>query len=236
VNCSPGTDPEDMVALRMNFNEQRIITMRKRRAMALLDVHKKIESGTGPTAASNFLLMVLDRIIDRIGDVITEMDDLLGELEDRVLSAESYELGYDLSKLRQQGIKLRRHIAPQRNILARLQKEPIKWLSDNDRLELREIAEHGARFDEIIETARDHAAIMQEELNNWLAKHTNKAIYVLSIVAAIFLPLSLLTGLLGINVGGIPGAEYKWAFLVVCFILLFIALILLLLFKRVKWL
>jgi len=64
----------------------------------------------------------------------------------------------------------------------------------------------------------------------------NKAMYVLSIVAAIFLPLSLLTGLLGINVGGIPGAENKWAFLLVTFFLVMIALLLIGLFRRLKWL
>jgi zinc transporter len=64
----------------------------------------------------------------------------------------------------------------------------------------------------------------------------NKAMYMLSIMAAIFLPLGLLTGLLGINVGGIPGAEYKWAFMVVYAILILIGIGLILRFKRIKWL
>jgi zinc transporter len=64
----------------------------------------------------------------------------------------------------------------------------------------------------------------------------NKAMYVLSIVAAIFLPLSLLTGLLGINVGGIPGAENTRAFLFVTFFLVMIALLLIGLLRRLKWL
>jgi zinc transporter len=236
VNCNPGADPEDMVALRMNFGEHRIITMRQRRVMAINDVHQAIESGTGPTGAGKFLLMVIDRIVDRMGEVITDIDDLVDELEDSVLSAESHALRSELAKIRRQSISLRRYIAPQREILARLQNEPISWLSDKDRLMLREIAERGTRFVEVIEAARDRAAITQEELNNRLAEHTNKAIYMLSIVAAIFLPLGLLTGLLGINVGGIPGAEYKWAFLIVCMIILVIALLLLLFFKRIKWL
>jgi zinc transporter len=60
--------------------------------------------------------------------------------------------------------------------------------------------------------------------------------YTLSIMAAIFLPLGLLTGLLGINVGGIPGAEYKWAFLLVVVMLIAIAIGLLVWFKKIKWL
>ena len=76
---------------------------------------------------------------------------------------------------------------------------------------IREIAERTSRFVEDIDAAKDRAAITQEELNSRLSEQMNKAMYVLSIVAAIFLPLGLLTGLLGINVGGIPGAENKWA-------------------------
>lgn len=64
----------------------------------------------------------------------------------------------------------------------------------------------------------------------------NKAMYVLSIVAAIFLPLGLLTGLLGINVGGIPGTENRWAFTLIAVALVFIAIGLLVWFRRIKWL
>ncbi len=64
----------------------------------------------------------------------------------------------------------------------------------------------------------------------------NRAIYTLSIVAAIFLPLGLLTGLLGINVGGIPGTESKWAFTLVAVILIGIAVGLLVWLKKIKWL
>ncbi|MBT3807109.1 MAG: hypothetical protein HOG03_21300 [Desulfobacula sp.] len=74
------------------------------------------------------------------------------------------------------------------------------------------MAERTARFVQDIESARDRALISQEEIKSRTSNQMNKAIYILSIITAIFLPLSLLTGLLGINVGGIPGAENKWAF------------------------
>ena len=64
----------------------------------------------------------------------------------------------------------------------------------------------------------------------------NKAMYVLSIVAAIFLPLGLLTGLLGINVGGIPGTENEWAFTLASLVLMAIAIGLVVWFRKIKWL
>ena len=120
--------------------------------------------------------------------------------------------------------------------MARLQNEPLEWLSDKAKLHLRELLERTARFVEDLDSARDRAAITQEELNNRLSEQMNKAMYTLSIVAAIFLPLSLLTGLLGINVGGIPGAENKWAFVMVVAMLIAAAAGLLVWFKKIKWL
>jgi zinc transporter len=236
VNCNPGSDPEDMVTLRMCFNENRIITMRHRRVMAINDIHESIEAGTGPKSSVDFLTMAVDRIVDRMGDVIADIDDQVDELEDSVLTAESYELRSRLARIRRQCISLRRYIAPQREVLARLQSERLEWFGDKIKSHLRELAERTARFVEDLDSARDRAAITQEELNNRLSEQMNKAMYLLSIVAAIFLPLGLLTGLLGINVGGIPGAENKWAFLMVTVFLVFIALLLIGLFRRIKWL
>jgi zinc transporter len=236
VNCNPGSDPEEMVALRICFDENRIITMRKRRVMAIDDIHKAIEAGRGPTSSSDFLEMVSGRIADRIGDIVSEVDDRMDELEDTILTAESHALRPLLADLRRKCISLRRYIAPQRDVLSRLQSERVSWLTDMDRLHLREIAERTARFVEDIDSARDRASITQEELNNRISEQMNKAMYLLSIVAAIFLPLGLITGLLGTNVGGIPGDKSDFAFLIVCLLLLVIALVLFHLFKRAKWL
>lgn len=236
VNFNPGEDPEDMVAIRMLFTEQRIITLRYRRVMAVQDIHKAIASGNGPRSAGDFLLMAADRIADRTGDVVADLDESVDELEDRVLSADTRELRSQLADLRRKAIGLRRYIAPQRDVLFRLMQERSALIDDVNRAHLREVAERTARFVEDLDSARDRAGITQEELDNRLAEQMNKAMYTLSIVAAIFLPLGLLTGLLGINVGGIPGSEYKWAFALVTALLVAIAAGLLVWFKKIKWL
>ena len=236
VNCNSGEDPEDMVAIRMLLSEQRIITIRYRRVMAIQDVTEAINANKGPCSAGDFLVLVAQRIADRMGDVVADLDENMDELEDSVLTAEIFALRSRLADLRRKGIGLRRYIAPQRDVLFRLMQERTSLLNDVDRAYLREVAERTARFVEDIDSARDRASITQEELNNKLSEQMNRAMYTLSIVAAIFLPLGLLTGLLGINVGGIPGAEYKWAFLLVVVILAAIAVGLIIWFRKIKWL
>jgi zinc transporter len=141
----------------------------------------------------------------------------------------------DLASMRRQSISFRRYLAPQREAFNRLYNEKTSWLNDMDRLQLREIADRTTRFVEDLDEVRDRAAVTHEELGSRLAEQLNKRMYVLSIVAAIFLPLGFVTGLLGINVGGIPGAENKSAFLVVCAMLGVVALGIGVLFKFKKW-
>lgn len=236
VNPNPGADPEDMVSLRMHYSARRIITMRQRPVAALEDITRAVESGNGPEDAGDFMVMVADRIADRLGEIVSDINDQADELEDSVLTGESAEMRPRLANIRRQGISLRRYIAPQRDVLTRLLTEKMPWLDAQARLRLREIAERSARFVEDIDSARDRAAITLEELNHQLSEQTNRAMYLLAIVTAIFLPLSLFTGLLGTNVSGIPGADHPAAFFIVTFILLTIAASLVWLFKRIRWL
>lgn len=236
VNCNPGSDPEDMVSLRMHFTATRIITMRQRRVMAVEDIRQAIDAGKGPANPADFLVMVAERIADRMWTVISDIDDQVDALEDSVLTAQSAELRPRLAQARRQCTSLRRYIAPQRDVLTKLLNEKITLLDDPARLQIREIAERTARFVEDIDSARERAAITLEELDHHLSEQTNRAMYLLAIVTAIFLPLSLLTGLLGINVGGIPGADNPWAFIIVAIILLAIAAALVWLFRHIRWL
>ena len=170
-----------------------------------------------------------------MGTVISDVDDTVDELENEVLTEQSYELRQKIATVRRTAISMRRYLAPQRDVMARLHNEKVKWLSDMDRMRLREIADITTRYVEDLDAVRDRATVIQEELNNRLSEQMNKTMYVLSIVTGIFLPLGLLTGLLGINVGGIPGTENPWAFAVFCLILVGVAGGQIWLFKRKRW-
>lgn len=235
VNLNPGADPEDMVSLRFWIESNRIVTLRHRHVMAIDDLHQAIEAGDGPKSAGGFLEDLCDRLVSRMGAVISDIDDSVDALEDELLDAHSYDMRQKIAGIRRAAIGLRRYLAPQRDVMSRLHNEKVDWLSEIERMRLREIADRTARFVEDLDAIRDRATVTQEELNNSLAEQMNKTMYVLSIVAGIFLPLGLLTGLLGINVGGIPGTENPLAFTVFCVLLLVVAGLQVWLFKRKKW-
>ncbi len=236
VNLNPGADPEDMVSVRAVMDSTRIVTLRRRKVMATDDIQAAIEAGDGPTATGDFLAGLANSLMDRMGGVLEDLDDAVDGLEDEVLTAESYELRPKIAMLRRQAISLRRYLAPQRDALLRLQMEKADWLCDICRLHLREAADRMTRYVEDLDSARERASVTHEELDGRLSERMNRTMYILSIVATIFLPLSFLTGLLGINVGGIPGADNPEAFIIVCALAAVLAAFMVYLFKRKKWL
>lgn len=215
VNLNPGADPEDMVSIRMWVERERIITVRLRHLMAVDDLRERLARGSGPVSCADTLVALADRLVDRMGPVVDALDENVDELQESVIVAESYDLRSRLSDIRRRAISLRRHLAPQREVLARLQTDSVSWLTPRDRGRVREIADRVIRYVEDLDAAGERAAVTQDELTSKLSEQMNRTMFLLSIVATIFLPLSLLTGLLGINVGGIPGDRNPYAFYIV---------------------
>ncbi len=235
VNLNPDKDPEDMVSIRFWVDADRIVTLQHRRVMATDDLRQVVEAGSGPVSSGEFLVDLVDRLVLRMGDVISDVDDSVDALEDEMIATQTYELRQKIASIRRTAISMRRHLAPQRDVMARLYNEKVDWLNERERMRLREIADRTMRYVEDLDAIRDRATVTQEELNGRLAEQMNKTMYMLSIVAGIFLPLGLLTGLLGINVGGIPGTENHWAFTIFCVLLLIVAGGQVWFFKRKKW-
>jgi len=236
VNLNPGADPEDMVGVRIWFEKDRIISTRRRKVLSISDIQAALEQGSGPESIGDFLVQVTGRLMERMRQVIDDLEDAVADLEDQVLTAESHQLRTQLAAQRRQAISLRRYLSPQREALSRLLTEKIPWLHESDRIRLREVSDSLMRYIEDLDEARDRAAVTQEELVNRMSEQMNNKMYLLSIVAAIFLPLGFLTGLLGINVGGIPGAESKLGFLVFVLLLAIVVSFQIWYFKKKKWL
>ncbi|MCW8825274.1 MAG: zinc transporter ZntB, partial [Gammaproteobacteria bacterium] len=235
VNTNPGADPEDMVALRIWIDKGRVITTRKRRLLTIDDIRQSIARKEGPTTPGELLVMLSDRLVSRMSGVINDIDDEMDRIEDDVVSSGNPALRRDLAQLRAEVIALRRYLSPQREAMLRLSQDRIQWISDDDRIRLREVSDRTIRYVEDLDSVRDRAAVVQEELANRLSEQMNSRMYVLSLVAAVFLPLGFLTGLLGINVGGIPGSDNPLGFEWVIVFLIVLVSLQVWIFKRKKW-
>tara|TARA_R110001599_G_C12276584_1_gene662529 strand:+ start:15997 stop:16971 length:975 start_codon:yes stop_codon:yes gene_type:complete len=236
VNLNPGADPEDMVSLRIWVDGHRMITVRLRRLMATTDVRDRLVDGTGPIDTGDLLRAIAGALTQRMSPVISDLNDEIDALEKSVIDETVKGLRKRLNEIRREAIALHRYLAPQRDAVAHLSVEGVAWLSADHRLGLRESADHVARIVEDLDAMRDRAAVIQDEIANRIAEHTNRNMYTLSVVAALMLPLGVITGLFGMNVGGIPLADNKSGFLAITLLLSAVVILQVLIFRRLRWL
>jgi zinc transporter len=203
--------------------------------MAIRDIDEAIERGAGPRSSSGLLVTLAERLVARMAPVIEDLDDQADDLEDTLLTGESRELRHGLRDLRRTTIALRRYLAPQRDAMARLQHEDVPWFDSRQKSRFREATDRVIRYIEDLEEIREHAAVVQDELMNRLSEQMNRNMYLLSLVAAIMLPLGFLTGLLGVNVGGIPGADSPLGFAIVCAGMTLIVVLEVVVLRRLRW-
>jgi zinc transporter len=236
VNLNPGQEPDDMVSLRIWGDARRVITLRFRRLMAVEDLVADIEAGNGPVNVGAFVVRVVDRLTVRMWPVVGTMDEQMDEFERAVAADEIDGLRERLVDLRSEAIGIRRFVAPQREALARLTTESLNWLNERERMRLRETADQVARIVEDLDSMRERGGLVKDELMTRISERMNRTMYLLSVVAAVMLPATFVTGLLGMNVGGVPLAEDNEGFLWVCLSLGAVAVGLIWLFRRLKWL
>jgi zinc transporter len=235
VNLNPGADPEDMVSIRTWLEQNRIITCRRRRLTSIADLQESLRKGTGPRSQGGFLAHLSENLVKRMDNVIESLEDSALELEEHLTDHQSSNLRSEISDIRRIVIHLRRYLAPQREALKRLQAIQIEWLSIDARSRLNETADQTQRYVEGLDAIRDQIQVTQEELTQKLNEHTERRMYVLAIITSVFLPLGFLTGLLGINVGGMPGTDSPLAFWIVCLLALVVTGASLWILRRMRW-
>lgn len=222
VNLTPGAEPEDMVSVRLLLEAHRILGIWVRPLHAVGDLLDSIGRGQAPVSLGDFVSKLVLRVTDRAEPAVSTLNEEIDDLEEALLDPGAAEQSHRvvLSDIRRRAILLRRYMIPQRDALTTLEIEDLAWLVDRDRSRIREAAERVTRLGEELDAIRDRAQVVHDQLAEERAERLNQRMLILSVAAAIFLPLSLITGLLGINVGGVPGATEPVAFWVVCVVLI----------------
>jgi zinc transporter len=236
VNLNPNAEQEDMVALRIWSDGNRVISVRHERLVTPRDILRQlVESESGPHTAAELYERLISRLTERMASLVGSIEEKLDVIEENIESADFNEARKDLSELRNTTVSLRRYLSPQREALSSLLFEPPKWFDERSRMRLRESLDQVQRYIEDLDASRDRAVVIRDEIANKLSDTMNRTMFALSIVAGVFLPLSFVTGLLGINVGGMPGIENSNAFWITCGILVLVLIAEIALFRRMKW-
>jgi zinc transporter len=235
----PGdVDPEDsdrLVSIRMWIRRNRVTSLSRRTMTASAAVAKLAETGK-ITDAGDLVAAYAREISRELDPQVAALGDHLDGCESELDQGNLYRLRTQIAQIRSEAISFRRFVAPDRDALLELAGVDFEWLAEDDRLHIREAADRFARMTEELEAVRERAALLHEQLTDLRAEQLDQRSLLISIVAFIFLPLTFITGLLGMNVEGIPYAHTHWAFWGVVAFCVVVGLAVLLFFIRHKWL
>lgn len=228
------TASDPLASLRIWAEAGRVISVTRRSVNAIDDVVKQIEGGKirdpGDLIAE-FAVAITEELDPEVADLGDSLDDCEADLDaDKV-----FVLRRGVTKVRVAAIGYRRFLTPQRAALEKLASLPCDWLQDDDRLHLASAADRAARMAEELEAIRERSALMHEALTDLRAEQIDSRSLLISIVALIFLPLTFLTGLYGMNVEGLPFAKEPWAFDVIGGICIAITLGIIGYFSAKRW-
>jgi zinc transporter len=237
INFNPEAQPEDMVSMQLWCDGTRLVTLRRFPLQTPRDTLAEIDTGHGPADAGALVTSLTEHLVTRMNASIVDMNEELDRLEDLDPDEEDVDaMLVKIASIRRNCLGLQRHMGPQHVALEAISHDAPDWFENHDRREIRETIALLRRFLDDIDISKESAVVIMDELRARSLAAAERTNYLLTIVAAIFLPLTFVTGLLGINVGGMPGVDDDRAFWIVCIMCAAILLVMLALFRRWKWL
>jgi zinc transporter len=220
LGATPEDDPDSLVSTRFWAEKGRVISVCFRSPLALARVIDDFLGGTIHDPG-DLLSAFAMAITDDLDPEVATLGDSLDVIETKLAGKGVFALRRSVSALRSEAIGYRRFVVPQRQALEKLASAQVDWLDDDDRLHLREASDRFSRMAEELEAVRERAAIVHDELTDLHAEQMDGRSLLLSIYALVFLPLTFITGLFGMNVP-IPYHDHPlafWGITGVCFLI-----------------
>ncbi|MEL7133824.1 MAG: CorA family divalent cation transporter, partial [Pseudomonadota bacterium] len=234
VNLNQDGPADQMVAVRMWVTAQLVVTVRVRKIFALDAMRSEAEAGHAPATPMQFVSALATRLMGRVQDTVFDLAGRIDAMEDSVQD-DNQPLPPELAEERRIAIRLRRYLAPQRDALVALVGTDNPLMAQSNRDLLREQANLAKLTVEELEGLIARMTAVQDHHTAQAALLQGHNGYVLSIVAAVFLPLGFVTGLFGVNVAGMPGIDTPWAFAALCGALLVMTAGAVWVLRRLKW-
>ncbi len=211
LSSDPMEASDPLASVRIYAHAGRVFSVTRRALNALAPVRALVEAGT-VRDPGDLISELAVAITEELDPVVAELGDSLDDCEEQLDAQHAFGLRRKVNAVRARAIGYRRFLTPQRAALEKLSTLPCAWLNDDDRLHLSGAADRAARMAEELEAIRERSALTHETLTDLRAELLDQRSLAIAVVAMVFLPLTFLTGLLGMNVTGIPYHDRPWAF------------------------
>lgn len=210
----PKSDPEQLSKQTMCIwiEKNRVVIASKIALGELVSIAQWQKSAHAPLSPADLIARMGTRAADRLEPLVEKLGDMLDDIEDEMMSRNKGEMRLALTRLRRALINLRRVVWPQRDVLNTLEIEDLSFLSQRDRTRLKEASARNARLGDELQILAERAALVHEQVLDTRAEQMNRTMLVLTSATVVAMPMTVVSGLLGMNVAGIPFAQNPEAF------------------------
>ena len=226
------SDP--LASIRLHADGARVISV-TRLPLDALEVARAATEAGDVRDAGDLIATLAEAITEQLDPQVADLGDSLDSCEEQLDARQAFELRRKVNIVRRKAIGYRRFLYPQRTALEKLSTLPVRWLSEDDRLHIGGAADRAARMAEELESIRERAALIHETLTDLRAEVIDQRSLLIAVAAMVFLPLTFITGLFGMNVQGIPYDDHPSSFWVITIFCIIVAATVTIYFVRRHW-
>jgi len=186
--------------------------------------------------ADHLAYTLLDSIIDNYFIILEKLGEKIEFLEEEVVTRPRPETLQTIHHLKREMIFLRKGVWPLREVISGLERGESSLIKESTRIYLRDVYDHTIQTIDTIETYRDMVSGMLDIYLSSISNRLNAVMKVLTIIATIFMPLTFLAGIYGMNFKYMPELEWKWGYPMVWLVVIGISIFMLTYFKKKRWL
>jgi zinc transporter len=218
-------EPSDISTLWLAVGPRLVVTCRLKPLRSIDKLRQAVNAGAPLKSPVELLIHLLHDQGDVLVNIVRASTQHVDDIEDTLLAGRLEPKRANLGSVRRLLVRLQRLLAPEPAALFRLLNKPPVWIQEDDLRELRQSTEEFNVALSDMATLQERIKLLQEEIAGRVAQASNRTLYVLTVVTVLALPINIIAGLLGMNVGGIPLSEHPFGFwIVVAIVVTFTAL------------
>lgn len=205
-------DTQSLVNLRILICTDRIVSVRSGRVLAVEDIHRHLAETKSTVTPMDVFAFVTSFMAKRLESIIADIDQDTEELENLLFDHGQIPKLPKLDELRREIFRGRRLLTSLRHVIIIIASDPMLEVDKDDNAALMKSADHVSSHLENLDNLHARAQALQDQIDSHLTANLSRSNFNLAIVATVFLPLTFVSGLLGMNVSGIPDTHNPWAF------------------------
>ena len=221
------------------FGQNFVISFQEKEGDVFNPIRERIRTDKGriwKMGADYLAYSLIDAIVDSYFIILEKLGENIEDVEETMIANPTPETLHAIHRLKRKMISLRKSVWPLREVVSALERSDSSLIQEPTRIYLKDVYDHTIQVIDIIETFRDMLSGMLDVYLSSISNKMNEIMKVLTIIATIFIPLTFIAGVYGMNFEYMPELKWRWGYSVVWFVMLIIGISMVFYFRKKKWL